>query len=136
MSITELPKLKNLTNDEIKVPDKCGMLNLPAGLPTGFFSLLAVGTSGSGKSNSVITLIKKLKPFYNRYVLISPTGCRDHRGMRGEPKWDSPKIEFDAEYDCYYKGLIRDITDEQQACIDNFEEYKEYKIVWEKPYSF
>ena len=40
MSITELPKIKNLENAEIKVPDKCGMLNLPDGLPTGFFSLL------------------------------------------------------------------------------------------------
>lgn len=136
MSVTELPKIKNLENAEIKVPDKCGMLNLPDGLPVGFFSLLAVGTSGSGKSNSVINLIKRLKPYYNRYVLISPTGCRDHRGVRGEPKWDSPKIEFDHEYDCYYKGLITDITDDQQACIDNFEEHKEYKIIYEQALKF
>ena len=54
MSIVELPQIKNLTNEEIKVPDKCGMNNLPDGLPRGFFSMLAVGTSDSGKSNSVI----------------------------------------------------------------------------------
>jgi len=130
MSIVELPQIKNLTNEEIKVPDKCGMNNLPEGLPCGFFSMLAVGTSGSGKSNSVINLIKKLKPYYNRYVLISPTGCKDDRGVRGEPKWDSPKIDFDHEYDSYYPGLISDITTEQKECIDNYDDYQKYKAIY------
>ena len=130
MSIVELPQIKNLTNEEIKVPDKCGMNNLPEGLPCGFFSMLAVGTSGSGKSNSVINLIKRLKPYYNRYVLISPTGCKDDRGVRGEPKWDSPKIDFDHEYDSYYHGLISDITTEQKECIDNYDDYKKYKAIY------
>lgn len=130
MSIVELPQIKNLTNEEIKVPDKCGMNNLPDGLPRGFFSMLAVGTSGSGKSNSVINLIKKLKPYYNRYVLISPTGCQDDRGVRGEPKWDNPKIDFDHEYDSYYPGLINDITTEQKECMDNYDDYKKYKAIY------
>jgi hypothetical protein len=130
MSIVELPQIKNLTNEEIKVPDKCGMNNLPEGLPRGFFSMLAVGTSGSGKSNSVINLIKRLKPYYNRYVLISPTGCQDDRGVRGEPKWDNPKIDFDHEYDSYYPGLISDITTEQKECMDNYDDYKKYKAIY------
>ena len=131
MSIKELPKIQNFENEEIKVSDPYGMLNMPKGCPNGFHSLLAVGASGSGKTNGVINLIKKMKNHYNRFIIISPTGCKDDRGIRAEKKWDNPKIEFDHEYDTYYRGLIRDIIDEQKECIVNYDEYIEYKKLYD-----
>ena len=79
-------RIADLNNDEIQTKDDYLML-IPRNLPQGFFSLLAVGSSGSGKTNAVINLIEKLKPYYNVYILISPTGCIDiERGKRGEKK--------------------------------------------------
>ena len=52
--------LNDLENNEIQVIDDYKM-KTPKGLPQGFFSLLAVGSSGSGKTNAVINLIEKLK---------------------------------------------------------------------------
>ena len=69
-------RIADLNNDEIQTKDDYRML-IPRNLPQGFFSLLAVGSSGSGKTNAVINLIEKLKPYYNVYILISPTGCID-----------------------------------------------------------
>jgi hypothetical protein len=52
-------------------------MNIPKEIPQGFFSLLSVGNSGSGKTNATLNLIQKLKPYYNVHILISPTGCFD-----------------------------------------------------------
>ena len=102
-------RIADLNNDEIHTKDDYRMM-IPRNLPQGFFSLLAVGSSGSGKTNAVINLIEKLKPYYNVYILISPTGCIDiERGKRGEKKYNKLKIKFDEEYQDYHHGLIREI---------------------------
>jgi DNA replication protein DnaC len=81
-------RLPDLDNDEIKVIDDYTM-DIPRNLPQGFFSLLAVGSSGSGKTNAVINLVQRLKSYYKVFILISPTGCIDlERGKRGEKKYN------------------------------------------------
>jgi len=130
MNIVKLPKLPNLENAEIKVVDDYEM-NTPPDLPQGFFSLLSVGASGSGKTNATLNLIKKLKPYYNRYILISPTGCYDEeRQQRAEKKYDNLKIEFDEEHHCYHKGLIREIVERQREKLIEYEEWKRYSAVF------
>ncbi len=79
-------RIADLNNDEIQTKDDYRM-KIPKNPPQGFFSLLAVGSSGSGKTKAVINLIEKLKPYYNVYILLSPTGCIDLEwGKRGEKK--------------------------------------------------
>jgi len=130
MSVVKLEHLPGLDNPEIKVVDDYKM-NVPKNLPQGFFSLLSVGASGSGKTNATLNLIKRLKPYYNRYVLISPTGCYDEeRQQRAEKKYDQLKIEFDEEHSCYHRGLIGEIIERQRQCLIEYEEWKRYKDVY------
>jgi hypothetical protein len=124
--------LNDLENNEIQVIDDYKM-KIPKGLPQGFFSLLAVGSSGSGKTNACLNLIEKLKPYYNVYILISPTGCIDiERGKRGEKKYNKLKIKFDEEYQDYHHGLIREIIFRQKQRLINFEDWLKYKKIYEK----
>lgn len=136
MSVVKLEHLPGLDNPEIKVVDDYKM-NVPKNLPQGFFSLLSVGSSGSGKTNATLNLIKRLKPYYNRYVLISPTGCYDEeRQQRAEKKYDQLKIEFDEEHSVYHKGLIQEIIERQRQCLIEYEEWKRYKDIWKRFMAF
>jgi hypothetical protein len=129
MSIVKTEHIPNFENPEIQVVDDYAM-NLPPHLPQGFFSLLSVGASGSGKTNGTLNLIAKLKPYYNRYILISPTGCYDaERQQRAEKKYDHLKIEFDEEHKRYHRGLISEITQRQRELIE-YEEWRRYKDVY------
>jgi hypothetical protein len=124
--------LNDLENNEIQVIDDYKM-KTPKGLPQGFFSLLAVGSSGSGKTNAVINLIEKLKPYYNVYILISPTGCIDiERGKRGEKKYNKLKIKFDEEYQEYHHGLIGQIMSRQKKRLIDYEDWLKYKKIYDK----
>ena len=130
MNIIKLPKLPDLENEELKVVDDYEM-NTPPDLPQGFFSLLSVGASGSGKTNATLNLIKKLAPYYNRYMLISPTGCYDEeRQQRAEKKYNHLKIEFDEEHHCYHRGLVREIVERQREKLIEYEEWKRYTDVY------
>lgn len=129
--------LNDLENNEIKVIDDYKM-NIPKDLPQGFFSLLAVGSSGSGKTNSVINLIEKLKPYYNVYILISPTGCCDAErgGKRGEKKYNKLKINFDEEYPDYHHGLISQIITRQRQRLIDYEDWLKYAKIYKKAIEF
>ena len=130
MNVVKLEQIPNMDNPEIKVVDDYKM-NVPKHLPQGFFSLLSVGSSGSGKTNATLNLIRRLKPYYNRYVLISPTGCYDaERQQRAEKKYDQLKIEFDEEHSCYHRGLIQEIIERQRKCLIEYEEWKKYKEIY------
>ena len=72
MNIVKLSHTPDFENTEIQVVDDYKM-DVPPHLPQGFFSLLSVGSSGSGKTNGTLNLIAKLKPHYNRY--IQPDNC-------------------------------------------------------------
>ena len=125
-------RIADLNNDEIQTKDDYRML-IPRNLPQGFFSLLAVGSSGSGKTNAVINLIEKLKPYYNVYILISPTGCIDiERGKRGEKKYNKLKIKFDEEYQDYHHGLILEIIDRQKQRLISYEDWLKYAKIYER----
>jgi len=124
--------LNDLENNEIQVIDDYKM-KTPKGLPQGFFSLLSVGSSGSGKTNAVINLIEKLKPYYNVYILISPTGCIDiERRKRGEKKYNKLKIKFDEEYQEYHHGLIGQIMSRQKKRLIDYEDWLKYKKIYDK----
>ena len=124
--------LNDLENNEIQVIDDYKM-KTPKGLPQGFFSLLTVGSSGSGKTNAVLNLIEKLKPYYNVYILISPTGCIDiERGKRGEKKYNKLKIKFDEEYQEYHHGLIGQIMSRQKKRLIDYEDWLKYKKIYDK----
>lgn len=128
IQVTE--RLKNQDNNEIVTRD-CYKMDTPADLPQGFFSLLAVGQSGSGKTNAVLNLIQRLKPYYNVYILISPTGCYDQeRGKRGEPKYDTLNIKFDEEHSGYNRGLIASIVERQKQRLVAYEQW----ILYSKRY--
>jgi len=130
MSVFKTEHINGLDNIEIKVEDDYKM-NVPKNLPQGFFSLLSVGQSGSGKTNATLNLIQKLKPYYNRYILISPTGCYDvERAQRAEKKYDKLKIDFDEEWPDYHRGLITEIVDRQRKCLIDYEEWKRYSVVY------
>ena len=136
MSVVKLEHINGLDNNEIIVEDDYKM-NVPKHLPQGFFSLLSVGNSGSGKTNATLNLIQKLKPFYNRYILISPTGCYDvERGKRAEPKYNKLKIDFDEEHSNYHRGLITEIIERQRQCLIDFEEWKRYTKVYKMAMEF
>ena len=136
MSIIKLEHINGLDNEEIKVDDDYKM-DVPKHLPQGFFSLLSVGQSGSGKTNATLNLIQKLKPYYNRYILISPTGCYDvERNQRAEKKYDKLKIDFDEEHSNYHRGLISEIIQRQRQCLIDYEEWKRYKEVYKKALEF
>ena len=124
--------LNDLENNEIQVIDDYKM-KTPKGLPQGFFSLLSVGSSGSGKTNAVINLIEKLKPYYNVYILISPTGCIDiERRKRGEKKYNKLKIKFDEEYQEYHHGLIGQIMSRQKKRLIDYEDFLKYKKIYDR----
>lgn len=124
IQVTE--RLKNQDNNEIVTRDNYKMAT-PHDLPQGFFSLLAVGQSGSGKTNAVLNLIQRLKPYYNVYILISPTGCYDQdRGKRGEPKYDTLGVKFDEEHSGYHKGLIASIVERQKQRLIAYEQWLLY----------
>ena len=53
MSVIKLEHINGLDNNEIKVVDDYAM-GVPKNLPQGFFSLLSVGNSGSGKTNGTL----------------------------------------------------------------------------------
>ena len=136
MSVIKLEHINGLDNNEIKVVDDYAM-NVPKNLPQGFFSLLSVGNSGSGKTNGTLNLILKLKPYYNRYILISPTGCYDvERGRGPEPKYNKLKIDFDEEHSNYHRGLISEIIERQRQCLIDYEEWKRYTEVYKKALEF
>ena len=136
MSVVKLEHINGLDNNEIVVQDDYRM-DVPKHLPQGFFSLLSVGNSGSGKTNAVLNLIQKLKPFYNRYILISPTGCYDvERGKRAEPKYNKLKIDFDEEHSNYHMGLISEIIQRQRQCLIDYEEWKRYTEVYKMAMEF
>tara|TARA_R110000803_G_scaffold52584_5_gene108191 strand:- start:114 stop:1067 length:954 start_codon:yes stop_codon:yes gene_type:complete len=136
MNIIKTEHIPNFENPEIQVVDDYHM-NVPPHLPQGFFSLLSVGSSGSGKTNGTLNLIAKLKPYYNRYILISPTGCYDEeRQQRAEKKYDKLKIEFDEEHKQYHRGLIGQITERQREKLIKYEEWKRYKVVYARFESF
>jgi hypothetical protein len=136
MSVIKLEHINGLDNIEIVVEDDYKM-NVPKHLPQGFFSLLSCGNSGSGKTNATLNLIQKLKPHYNRYILISPTGCYDvERGRRPEPKYNKLKIDFDEEHSNYHRGLISEIIGRQRQCLIDYEEWKRYKEVYKKALEF
>lgn len=136
MSVESIEHINNFNNDEIKIKDDYKM-SVPKELPQGFFSLLSVGASGSGKTNSTLNLIKKLKPYYNVYILISPTGCFDfERNKRGEQKYDTLKIKFDEEHQAYYRGLISDIITRQKKRLINYEEWLRYCKVYKQAIEF
>ncbi len=125
-------RIADLNNEEIQTKDDYRM-KIPKNLPQGFFSLLAVGSSGSGKTNAVINLIEKLKPYYNVYILISPTGCIDlERGKRGEKKYNKLKIDFDEEYQDYHHGLIHEIIIRQKQRLVNYEDWLKYAKIYER----
>ncbi len=125
-------RIADLNNEEIQTKDDYRM-KTPKNLPQGFFSLLAVGSSGSGKTNAVINLIEKLKPYYNVYILISPTGCIDlERGKRGGKKYNKLKIDFDEEYQDYHHGLIREIIFRQKQRLINYEDWLKYAKIYER----
>tara|TARA_B100000497_G_C7686847_1_gene416510 strand:- start:1765 stop:2727 length:963 start_codon:yes stop_codon:yes gene_type:complete len=130
MNIVKLSHIPDFENPEIQVVDDYKM-DVPDHLPQGFFSLLSVGSSGSGKTNGTLNLIAKLKPYYNRYMLISPTGCYDEeRKQRAEKKYDKLKIDFDEEHKQYHRGLITEITMRQREKLIEYEEWKRYKDVY------
>ena len=130
MNVVKLEHIDGMDNPEIKVVDDYKM-NVPKNLPQGFFSLLSVGSSGSGKTNATLNLIKRLKPYYNRYVLISPTGCYDEeRQQRAEKKYDKLNIEFDEEHSAYHRGLIQEIIERQRKCLIEYETWKRYKDIY------
>jgi hypothetical protein len=130
MEVVKLEHIPGFDNEEIKVVDDYKM-DVPKELPQGFFSLLSVGASGSGKTNATLNLIKKLKPYYNRYILISPTGCYDEeRQQRAEKKYDKLKIDFDEEHSCYHRGLIGQILQRQREKLIEYETWKRYKDVY------
>lgn len=132
MQVVKTQFIPGMENEEIKVTDDYKM-NVPPELPQGFFSLLSVGSSGSGKTNATLNLIKKLKPYYNRYILISPTGTYDvERGKRAEKKYDKLKIEWDEEHSHYHRGLIKQILDRQRDKLIEYEDWKEYAEVWRR----
>jgi hypothetical protein len=132
MSIVKLEHINGLDNPEIKVVDDYKM-NVPKNLPQGFFSLLSVGSSGSGKTNATLNLIKRLAPYYNRYILISPTGTYDEeRQQRAEKKYEKLKIEFDEEWADYHRGLISEIIGRQRQKLIEYEEWKRYKDIYKK----
>jgi hypothetical protein len=136
MSVDCIEHIKNFNNDEIKTKDDYKM-NIPKELPQGFFSLLSVGNSGSGKTSATLNLIKKLKPYYNVYILISPTGCFDEeRQKRGEPKYNTLKIDFDEEYQAYHRGLISEIIMRQKRRLINYEEWLRYAKVYKQAIEF
>lgn len=130
MAVYEFEHINGLDNPEIKVVDDYKM-DTPKHLPQGFFSLLSVGSSGSGKTNATLNLIKQLKPYYNRFILISPTGCWDPlREQRAEKKYEKLKINFDEEYSEYEHGLIANIVARQRKCLIEYEEWKKYTTVY------
>lgn len=136
MSIVKLEHINGLDNPEIKVVDDYKM-NVPKNLPQGFFSLLSVGSSGSGKTNATLNLIKRLTPYYNRYILISPTGTYDHeRQQRAEKKYEKLKVEFDEEWSDYHRGLISEIIERQRQKLIEYEEWKRYKDIFQKFLAF
>jgi hypothetical protein len=136
MSVESIEHIKNFNNDEIETKDDYKM-KIPKELPQGFFSLLSVGNSGSGKTNATLNLIKKLKPYYNVYILISPTGCFDEeRQKRGEQKYDTLNIKFDEEHQAYHRGLISEIIMRQKRRLINYEEWLRYAKVYKKAIDF
>jgi len=136
MQVVQTEFIPGFENEEIKVTDDYKM-NVPPELPQGFFSLLSVGSSGSGKTNATLNLIKKLKPYYNRYILISPTGTYDvERGKRAEKKYDKLKIDFDEEHSTYHRGLIKQILDRQRDKLIEYEDWKEYSECWRRFMAF
>ncbi len=129
-------RIADLNNDEIQTKDDYRM-PIPRNLPQGFFSLLAVGSSGSSKTNAVINLIEKLKPYYNVYILISPTGCIDiERGKRGKKKYNKLKIKFDEEHSGYHQGLIADIIDRQKQRLISYEDWLKYAKIYKRAVEF
>jgi len=130
MAVYETEYINGLDNNEIQVVDDYKM-DVPKNLPQGFFSLLSIGASGSGKTNATLNLISKLKPHYNIFLLISPTGCYDaERQQRAEKKYDKLKIEFDEEHSSYHHGLIGEIVDRQRERLISYEEWKRYTQVY------
>ena len=132
MSVTTLEKIKGLENEEIKTVDDYKM-KTPKNLPQGFFSLLSVGNSGSGKTNACLNLIKRLRPYYNVYILISPTGTYDHeRQQRAEKKYETLGIEWDEEFQEYSHGLIQSILARQKQRLIDYEEWMRYKPIYKR----
>lgn len=110
------------------VPPKCGDGLFKPNFRVGF-----VAPSGGGKTTSCVKYIQdyQKQDVFDRYVLISPSGCVDEKtGIRAEPKWGI--IHIDDEYRELNSSVIEEIEDTQKDAISEYKKYLEDLELYKK----
>lgn len=106
-----------------------------AELPKNFFTSLIIGMTGSGKSFSVVKLLKYIEQYGyrldgekvpNRVILISPTS-ESNPIFRSLKDLDPKDIHTN-----YSDNLLISILEEIQQIRDEAEKYQKVKRVWKK----
>ena len=135
--ITEIP-LNGLNNEPIKTNKKQPPKSKNENLPPCFFTSIFVGSKGSGKSYSLVKLLKNYEkyPIYDvdnnklnmRVILFCPTAH-----SVANPIYETLKYLDDEDIILNYSDdilleKINDIEEEKQK----IEDYNEYLIVWKK----
>lgn len=105
-------------------------------LPNNFYTCIAIGSTGAGKTYSIVKLLKYLEECKNYYsdgteaeqriILVSPT-------YRTNPLWDTLKYLDPCDiHEEYSKALILDIIDEVDRIRKAAEKYQKTLQAWKK----
>lgn len=128
MKIENVNSIKNLkinTKREWNFPIPHNLPPNDADIP--FFNGLLVGSRGSGKSFLCLKLLENLKPYYNKFYVISPTRATDRKvkvffEMLEE---DNKVLYFDELNEENLEFILQDLKED----VDLFKKYLKVKYV-------
>ena len=131
-------KLNGLNNEPVKTHKKQPPMSINKDLPPCYFTSIFIGSKGSGKTYSVVKLLKNYEkyPIYdsdgNKLVMRVIVFCPTIHSA-ANPIYESLKYLAEEDIILDYSddkllGKLQEIEQEKQF----IEEYKEYVLVWKK----
>ena len=128
----KLVKGNALTNAEIKTADYKIKQSSVKGALKKHFRLGVIASSGQGKTNAVINMLKQGgyindKELFQTIYLVSPSGCKDpDTGLRSERKWEMGPRKYgvsDVEYSQMNRAVLDGIVNRQKENLLAFKDY-------------
>tara|TARA_Y100000310_G_scaffold344597_2_gene458224 strand:+ start:2897 stop:3754 length:858 start_codon:yes stop_codon:yes gene_type:complete len=119
-------KLPNLENKDIKTAAESKPPMYP-NLPQCYYRLNVSGASGSGKGVAVLNMLNKQYPYFDKIYVISPTISNDVKASdffvnkENVIVFDEPSIK-----------LLKDIKEEISSMIEQHDEYKKIRTIYQK----